>query len=146
MTDIDPSKVRTLIDLDPDHQIEGARQSLLMDKQVVEKLVEVLNDDKQNSMFRNPQASTLLRSFIARGFYTMSQTLGEEFIEFMRGIGSYADLIKTLINDANTELTEADQPLLSLTMLELRADQFRDMVTEKPNEAEFDTKDFEFYN
>ena len=65
---IDPSQACTLIDLNEQHAIDGAKLSLLMNSEVAKKLISILSKPKPTGC-ADQKAHELLKTFIIRGYF-----------------------------------------------------------------------------
>lgn len=86
---------RTLIDLDDNEAIEGARRSILHDGQVVDLLISIVSGSKPAP--KDAKAFDLLKTFVARGLFAMTSALGSEYVKFLSELGLNVDLLKFLL-------------------------------------------------
>lgn len=90
---------RTLIDLDPEHQIAGARESLLMDSEVVTRLIKLLKGDIAITS-TDPKAADMLKTCVTRGLFAMMKALGPEYVSFIEGLGMQKSFFSYLVDVA----------------------------------------------
>ena len=101
-----------------------------MDPESLEQLVyfalEARPDDQDE---KSKNAFSLLKTFIARGFYNMMQILKSEYVDFLKTYDLLHGLFKFLLEDAQTLSACPEDPLVSSLLLELRADYVREKAS-----------------
>lgn len=126
---VDPSQACTLIDLNEQHAIDGAKLSLLMNSEVAKKLISILSKPKPTG-FADQKAHELLKTFIIRGYFHLYKTLGNECVSFLQSLGQSGDLIQSLLKEAVNDVLKSDQHIVSETQLEMLADSCRNTLAE----------------
>ena len=120
--------------MDEAQQLEGAKQSILNDKQVLHRLIEVLIDKHPDSSKMEPMPKQLLKTFITRGIFAMINALGAEYVSLIEQIGLRDKFYEYLLLGIHAQDPKSRQPMpleqegifRTPTHLELIADLLRD--------------------
>ena len=107
--------VRTLIDLDSEHEIAGAKESLFHDSAVIKKLIKFVTEERNPKV--SQEAFELIKTFFMRGLFATMRALGPSYVSFLQGLGLGETFTSTftryLLN--MEEQTSSDKPLVDAT-------------------------------